>query len=57
MNDSLDDFPFDPVPSASPRHDGWTPERQRGFIDALARVGIVAAAPRPRAGARARAEV
>lgn len=33
---------FEPVPSASKRHDGWTPERQRGFIQALAQVGIVA---------------
>jgi hypothetical protein len=32
---------FDPVPSASNRHDGWTPERQRGFIAALAMIGIV----------------
>jgi hypothetical protein len=40
------DFPFDPVPSASRRHDGWTPERQRAFIAALARIGMVAAAAR-----------
>jgi hypothetical protein len=39
-------FDFDPVPSASNRHDGWTPERQRLFIDALRRIGIVSAAAR-----------
>jgi hypothetical protein len=37
---------FEPVPSASNRHDGWTPERQRGFIDALAKIGLVSAASR-----------
>lgn len=43
MSDSPPDpFPFDPVPSRSNRHDGWTPERQRGFIAALAMIGIVA---------------
>lgn len=42
----LDPIPFDPVPTASSRHDGWTPARQRGFIDALAQCGIVAAAAR-----------
>jgi hypothetical protein len=47
MSDSPDDlFAFDPVPSASTRHDGWTAERQRGFIDALAQIGMVAAAAR-----------
>jgi len=47
MSDSaFDDDPFDfaPVPSASRRHDGWTPERQRLFIDALRRIGLVSAA-------------
>ncbi|HST36282.1 MAG TPA: hypothetical protein VLK25_06600 [Allosphingosinicella sp.] len=34
MDDSP--FPFDPVPLRS-RHDGWTPERQRGFIRLIAR--------------------
>lgn len=29
-------FPFDPVPLRS-RRDGWTPERQRGFIALIAR--------------------
>jgi hypothetical protein len=43
MSDSPPDPPaFDPVPSASNRHDGWTPERQRAFIAVLARIGIVA---------------
>jgi hypothetical protein len=32
--------PFDPVPVA-PRHDGWTAERQRRFISALADTGCV----------------
>lgn len=42
-----EDLPaFDPVPSASTRHDGWTPERQRRFIAALAEMGVVAAAAR-----------
>lgn len=37
---------FTPVPGARARHDGWLPERQRGFIDALARLGLVNAAAR-----------
>lgn len=46
MSESLPDDPFDfePVPSASNRHDGWTPERQRLFIAALRRIGMVTAA-------------
>ena len=32
---------FAPVPRQSSRHDGWTPERQRGFIEALADTGSV----------------
>jgi hypothetical protein len=32
---------FAPVPRKSKRHDGWTPARQRGFIEALARTGSV----------------
>jgi hypothetical protein len=47
MSDSAsDDDPFDfvPVPSASARHDGWTPERQRLFIAALREIGMVSAA-------------
>lgn len=43
---ALDPIPFDPVPSASTRHDGWTAQRQRAFIDALGRCGLVAAAAR-----------
>ena len=35
---------FTPVPRISPRHTGWTPERQRGFIEALADLGSVRAA-------------
>lgn len=40
-----DPFDFTPVP-ISPRRDGWTPERQRAFIAALAEHGGVAAAAR-----------
>jgi hypothetical protein len=32
---------FTPVPRQRNRHDGWTPERQRAFIEALARTGSV----------------
>lgn len=35
---------FAPVPRHYNRHDGWTPERQRGFIAALADSGSVKAA-------------
>ena len=38
-------IPFTPVP-VKPRHDGWTPERQRGFIDRLCVTGCVARAAR-----------
>ncbi len=38
--------PFTPVPRKCERHDGWTPERQRGFIEALADTGSVEAACR-----------
>ncbi|MGZ3246307.1 MAG: hypothetical protein ACXU68_04545 [Croceibacterium sp.] len=49
---SLDDTPpgpskaltFTPVPRLNERHDGWTPERQQGFIEALADYGSVRAA-------------
>jgi len=37
---------FAPVPRRRPRHDGWTPERQRHFIAALADTGCVAIAAR-----------
>jgi hypothetical protein len=47
MNDSVSDLlAFEPVPFARNRHDGWTPERQRGFIETLAKIGIVSAAAR-----------
>jgi hypothetical protein len=36
---------FAPVPTA-PRHDGWTPDRQRRFVEALYHLGQVAAACR-----------
>lgn len=35
---------FAPVPRRRTRHDGWTPERQRRFVDALADLGTVSAA-------------
>lgn len=38
-------LPFTPVLGRA-RHDGWTPERQRRFVDALATAGTVAAAAR-----------
>lgn len=37
---------FEPVPSASNRHDGWTPEKQKRFIHELSRIGLVSAAAR-----------
>lgn len=37
---------FTPVPRRHPRRDGWTPARQRAFIDALAATGTVKAAAR-----------
>lgn len=46
MSDSPDPLDFTPVFSASTRHDGWTEERQRGFIAELARIGVVSAAAR-----------
>lgn len=36
---------FDPVPVKA-RHDGWTPERQRGFIARLALSGCISASAR-----------
>jgi hypothetical protein len=42
MTDSpADPLAFEPVPSVRNRHDGWTPERQRGFIYALSKIGVV----------------
>lgn len=35
---------FTPVPRKCERHDGWTPERQRRFVEALADTGSVKAA-------------
>lgn len=35
---------FTPVPLARTRHDGWTPERQRAFLTALAATGTASAA-------------
>ncbi|MBC2667350.1 hypothetical protein H7F51_17665 [Novosphingobium flavum] len=35
---------FLPVPRHSKRHDGWSPERQKGFIEALMATGSVRAA-------------
>lgn len=35
---------FTPVPRQCQRHDGWTPERQQEFIEALADLGSVRAA-------------
>lgn len=50
MTDHQDDPPpppdFTPVPLKHYRHDGWTPERQRAFIEALARCGSVPNAAR-----------
>jgi hypothetical protein len=37
---------FTPVPRDKPRADGWTPERQQAFIEALADCGIVSRAAR-----------
>lgn len=50
MTDSPDTTPldlpaFEPVPT-TPRHDGWTADRQRQFIAALASLGSVAGACR-----------
>jgi hypothetical protein len=36
--------PFGPVPRKCARHDGWTPARQRAFIEALADTGSVSRA-------------
>jgi hypothetical protein len=45
--DAEDALPaFTPVPMTRSRHDGWTPERQRAFIAALAASGVVARAAR-----------
>ena len=47
MRDSSSDpISFEPVVMVRRRHDGWTPERQRDFIEALRRIGVVAFAAR-----------
>lgn len=46
MIESPEPIPFTPVPLARTRRDGWTPARQRGFIDQLARIGLVGVAAR-----------
>lgn len=38
-----DPLAFTPAPAGA-RHDGWLPQRQRDFIDQLARLGVVSAA-------------
>lgn len=43
--DAFHHIPFRPVPVRT-RHDGWTPARQRGFIDRLCLTGDVARAAR-----------
>ena len=43
--DAYHHIPFRPVPVKA-RHDGWTPERQRGFIDRLVLTGCVAISAR-----------
>jgi hypothetical protein len=45
-NPGDDSLAFAPAPTASTRHDGWTPDCQRGFIAELASHGGVAAAAR-----------
>ncbi|HEX8485800.1 hypothetical protein [Sphingomonas sp.] len=44
MTHPQDPLAFTPVATATARHDGWTPARQREFIEQLARCGVVAAA-------------
>ena len=44
MSDKL--IPFSPVPLARTRHDGWSPERQRRFIDLLSQIGLVSVCAR-----------
>ena len=39
MSDDL--IAFTPVPLSRSRHDGWSPERQRRFIDLLSQIGLV----------------
>lgn len=44
--DCLPEYSFIPVPTRSSRHDGWSADRQRRFIAALAAMGSVAHAAR-----------
>lgn len=46
MENEADTPDFTPVPKKYYRHDGWTPERQRAFIAALAACGSVTEAAR-----------
>lgn len=47
MSDSPPDpWAFEPIPFDRVRHDGWTPERQRLFIQVLSQIGVVAFAAR-----------
>jgi hypothetical protein len=47
MEPMLQYYPdFTPVPFARIRHDGWTPERQKCFLDVLAATGTVESAAR-----------
>ena len=39
-------IPFTPVPRLRKRRNGWTPEAQRAFIDALSRCGCISRAAR-----------
>jgi hypothetical protein len=45
LDDIVEDTPFGPVP-VSYRHNGWVPDRQVAFIEALAATGCVAEAAR-----------
>lgn len=47
MKDLSDEpIPFTPAPLVRSRHDGWSPERQRRFIDLLSQIGLVAVCAR-----------
>jgi hypothetical protein len=41
----MSEQPFPPVP-VSPRHDGWTPEKQWRFVEALAATASITQAAR-----------
>jgi hypothetical protein len=40
MGEPKQDFPFTPTPLRA-RHDGWTPEKQIAFVEALAETGVI----------------